>query len=768
MQEIRFGMRALRRNPGLTLAAVFVLAAGIGANTAVFSAVYAILLKPLPYSEPSRLVVTLHDGRAPVSPADYLDYRSQSTLFTDMAAAQAWSGMVQTGETSEIIRGMQITPNMIPLLGVPPMLGRSFAPGEENALLLSYRLWQRQFAGDANVLNRVLNVNGKTYTIAGVMPPQFRFAPFWQTEAEMWTALPLAARIGDRAGRSLRVFARLRPGVSIAQAQTQMNTLSVRLASAYPKTNTNLGIEVVSLQEKAAGPLRPALLLLLGTAGLVLVIACADIGNLLLARAASRRREIATRIALGATRMQLSRMLAAESLLLSAFGGALGILLAKTALRLLTSYVPAAGLPRQTEMGLNLPVLLFAIAVSIGVGLLAALAPSLQSARVHVNENLNEGGRGASLGRGSRRTQNALIAAQVSLALVLLVCAGLLTKSLRNLNSVDAGFDPRRVLTFEVTTPQANPALAALIEQTLAAQPDVEAVSAINHLPIGGDTWTLNYAVAGRPAPLPGHEAGAVYRVVRPHYFSTMRIRLTGRDFTPHDDTRAPAVAIVNQTLAHRQWPGESAVGKQLVFQNATLTVVGVAADVRQSDWTSPIDDELYLPYAQRPPQETGINSQAFVARMKSDPERLVPRLHFAAAVSQIRPMEQVIADKIWQSRVSAWLLAGFAAIALALASAGIYGVIAYSVRTREQEISIRMALGATKLRILGMVARETTAPLATGMLTGFAGALAATRFLSTLLYHVPATDPATFALVALLMLASSAAAVVVPVSRVP
>ncbi|MES1262589.1 MAG: ABC transporter permease, partial [Acidobacteriota bacterium] len=792
LRDLRFAVRVLGRNPGFTLAAVLVMALGIGANTAVFSAVYAVLLKPLAYRDPARLVVALHDGRSPVSPADFLDYKAQATVFSELGAAQAWGGALTSGNQSEVVPGLQITPNILPLLGVQPKLGRAFSAAEADAgldvVLLSDRLWRRQFASDPDIAGRSVLIGGKPYTVSGVMPADFRFAPFWQTEAEMWRPLDLAARLTDRGGRSLRVFGRLREGVSLEQARTQMSTIAARLAAAYPASNAGLGIAVVPLREKVVGPIRPTLLILLGTVGLVLVIACADIANLLLARAVGRRKEMATRMAMGASRFQLVRQLSLESVLLAAAGGALGVLFAHFGLDLLRANIPASGLPRDGEIALDRTVLFFASALSLIAGLVSGLIPALQASGINVNEHLKEGGRGASEGRTGRHAQSVLVTAQVSLALVLLVGAGLLVRSLQKLTSVDPGFDPSHVLTFEVApqtrfdTPAKRDVLFRRIAAGLAATEGVESVGAVNHLPLAGDVWMYRYQVPGRPAPLPGHEYGAAYRVVRPGYFATLRMALvSGRGIEERDNETAPPVVVINQTMARHQWPNENPVGRQVVFlegggKPVPLTIVGVVRDVRQSEWTGPLDDEVYFPYAQRL-SAFGSSSTTFVVRTREAPEILAA--HFAGGamreamgiapdvpVSRLRTMDQVISVTLWRSRVSTLLLSAFALIALLLAAAGIYSVISYSVRRRTQELGIRVALGASASSVLGMVLRESFGPVLAGLAIGIGGSVACVRFLETLLYQVPPADPLTFFLVVLCLVGTSAAATVIPALR--
>jgi predicted permease len=773
LRDIRYAARMLARSPGFTATTVFVLALGIGANTAIFSVVYSVLLKPLPYRDPGSLVVALHKGQFPVAPADFLDYKAQVHAFDQFGAAQAWGGALAGPEKTERIPGLQVTANLIPMLGVEPLIGRTFVPGEDQpgaqrVLLISDRLWRRQFAGDPAVVGQTISLSDQDYTIVGVMPPQFQFAPFWQTEAEMWTPLVLGNRVTDREGRSLRIFARLRSDQSMAQAQAQMDTVARRLAATYPATNTNLGIELVPLHEKVVGAVRPTLLLLLATVVFVLVITCADVANLSLTRAIARQKEIAVRFALGAKRLQIVRQLAAEHLALAVLGGVCGLLLARSSLALVHvsrwSILPAASLPRQQEVTIDAAVFCFTLLTALAVGVLSGLAPALQASRLDLNENLKETGRSSTESRGGRRTRAALVVAQVSLALVLLVCAGLMIRTLRNLNVVDAGFNPANLLTFEMSAPKANydtaekrVVLFQRVEERLSAVPGVRSVSAINHLPIGGDIWSYGYDVVGRPAPPRGHGSGAVYRVIRTGYFDTMQIGLLGgRDFTDRDSEHAPLVVIVNETMARHQWPGEDATGKQIALREPgqapiRMTIVGVVRNARQSDWTGAPDDEVYIPYLQRP-NAFGLTNLTFVLRTRVDPEALIGPLEREVRnidrhipLSQVRTMEHVITDKLWRSRVSALLLGLFAAIALVLAAVGIYGVISYGVRERTREIGIRIALGATRLQVLRLIMTEGMKPVTAGILLGVSGALAASRLVTALLYKVTATDPLTF-----------------------
>jgi len=783
-------MRILVKSPGFAFAAILVLALGIGANTAIFSVVYSVLLKPLPYRDPGRLVVALHEGRYPVAPADFLDYRAQVHAFEHLAAAQAWSGSLAGADKAEEIPGLQVTADMFNTLGVAPLLGRTFIAGEDEpgaprVLVIGYGLWQRQFGGKPGIVGQTVKLTDRDYTIVGVMPPRFQFAPFWQTQAQMWTPMVLANRVADRTGSSLRLFARLAPGISVAQAQAQMDTVARRLAAAYPRTDTAIDMVVVPLHAKVVGAIRPTLLLLLATVAFVLVIACADITNLFLTRAVTRRKEIAVRLAIGASRMRIVRQLAGESLGLALLGGAGGLLLARVSLQLLNATLPAASLPRQQEVTIDAAVFGFTLLVSVAVGLISGLVPAFQASRLDLNESLKEGGRNATAGGAGRRTRAALVVAQVSLALVLPVCAGLIIRTLRNLNLVDAGFNPRNLLALQVHAPAAaydtaakRVALFQQVADKLAGLPSVQSASAINHLPVGGDVWALGYEVVGRPAPPPGQGFGAVYRSIRTGYFETMRIPLLrGRDFTPRDDERAPAVAVVNEAMARQQWPGEDPVGRQIVLREPNreplrMTVVGVAKNVIQSDWTVAPDHEIYLPYLQRP-NAFGLTALTFVVRTTVDPESLAKSCEAAVRgidrsipISQVESMQHVIADKLWRSRVSAMLLGVFAAIALALAAVGIYGVISYGVRERTREIGIRVALGGTEWDILRLVMLQSLKPVAAGVTLGILVAITVSRLMTTLLYQVAATDIATYLCVTVALILTGMLATSVPAWR--
>jgi putative ABC transport system permease protein len=789
--DLRYSLRTLRKDPAYAAITILLLALGIGANSAIFSVAHSVLLRPLPYLHPEQLVVTLHGGNLPVSPADYLDYKKNVTAFGQMEAAQAWGANLTGGDRPEHIPGIQVTANMMQLLGVAPSLGRSFLPEEEHAgaskvLLLSHDLWRNRFGSDRNVVGREVLLDRVPYKVIGVMPSGFRFAPFWATRAQMWVPLVLDTRVDDRGGRSLRVFARLKSGVSIAQAQSEMDAIAKRLADRYPQTNAKLGISVVPLHEKVVRSVRPTLLVLLGTVGFVLLIACATVGNLMLARAVARRKEMALRLAVGAQRGDLVRLSLTEVLVLAALGGLAGVLLGNWAVGLLIGTLPPESIPRQSEVGFDGMALLFAGAITVLSALFAGLVPAVQASRADLNTDLKEGNRGSSQSAVGGSARSAFIAAEVALSLVLLAGAALMMRTMLALQAVDAGFNPRNLLTMQIavsgtdydqTHRRGN--LFREVRNHLAAVPGVESVSAINHLPIGGDIWSLGYTIEGRPDPAPGEGMSAVYRVIMPGYFRTMQVGLLqGRDFNERDNEGAAGVAIINEAMAKRRWPGESPLGKSIHYgitadeRKAARAIVGVVRNARQNDWTSPPADEVYLPYDQRP-DAMGLSYLTFVLRTRRDPNQIADKVlqvmsafNTSLPISEVASMERVIANELWRQRLATELIGAFAGVAVLLALIGIYGVVSYSMRQRTQEIGIRMALGAGSSDLIGLTLREGLRPVLIGALAGLGLAFSLTRFMQTLLYGVTAADPITFAVTVIALIAICVLANLLPALR--
>ena len=674
------------------------------------------------------------------------------------------------------------------------MLGRTFSsdefqPGKNQVLVLSHRLWQRRFGGETNIIGQSVTLDGKPYTIVGVMPPSFRFAPFWAVHAEMWAPLSLADRLNDRGGRSLRVFGRLKAGVTREQAHVEMNAICKRLEEAYPESNKGWTVAVDLLHEKAVGNIKPALFVLMAAVVFVLMIACGNVANLMLARATVRQKELAIRAALGAGRRQLFKQLLSESLLLSLLGGVLGLLIAFWGIEVLTSLVQERIL-RFEGVRIDLATLGFTLLVSFMTGIIFGLAPAVRSSKSDLTETLKESSRGSTEGRQQGRLRSGLIVSEMAVALVLLVGAGLMMRSYLRLESVDPGFNPGNLLTFTVSLagmPEYVGARRETFYRTLLEQieslPGVQSASAVNHLPLGGDMWTLSIAIEGRPPPLPGESIGAGFRVCRPGYFRTMGITLLkGRDFTERDTLDAPGVAIINETLARQQFPNEEPIGKRIAFDDPRnnpkwLTIVGVIKDVKQFDLKAPAINEVYWPFSQQPDylQETAghVAYMTIVVRTVTDPlncvrpiEQILHNIDQNLPVSNVASSEQVMANAVWQPRFNLSLIGVFAAVGLVLAAVGIYGVISYSVSQRTHEIGIRMALGAARHEILKLVINRGMVLAVLGVAIGLGGSLLLTRLIRTQLFGVPATDPLTFVSVSVLFLAVALLACLVPARR--
>ena len=797
LHDIRYAFRTLRHNTAVTLVAALALALGIGANTAIFSVVHAVLLEPLPYADPARLVTLLGPRSHPLSPPDFLDIRQQARSFEAVAAAEAWSGNFTGRSTPEQVVGLHLSEDMFPLLGVPALRGRTFSPddfgpGRGKVLVISYGLWQRRFGGTASAIGQKVVIDGEPYTLIGVMPASFQFTPFWITQAEMWTPLDVSDRVTQRFYRSLRVFARLRPGVSAVTAQAEIDAISRNLARAYPETNTNMQVLVEQLQEKVVGNVRPALLVILGAVGLVLLIACANVANLVLARATARQRETAIRLSLGAQRSRIARLFLTESIVLSMLGAIPGLLLAVWGTTVLQAMLrPDLGanlrLAHWNAIAINAPVLVFALALSLATGILFGLAPALFASRQDLNDRLKEGGRSLAGGRGSG-LRKALVAAEVAIAIVLLVGSGLLMRSFLNLRDVNPGFDPKNLLTMTVSVagrqqyvgPQRESLYRTLVTN-LQSLPGVRSAAMTNHLPLIGDTWGTNMAIEGRPIPPPGHEMNTIYREAGANYFATMRIPLLqGREFSERDNLGSPGVVILNETLARSAFPNQNPIGKRITLETTHpvwLTIIGVIKDVKQSNWTGPLDNEVYIPFLQ---DEKFLNSQqpgrayvSIVIRTDTDAESLMPAVQQTVwsidrdiPVSHLVTMTHAIGNALWQSRFNLMLIGIFSAIAMILAVVGIYGVLAYEVAQRTQEIGIRMALGANRGGIVRLVFGQSFRVVLAGVVIGVGAALGLARLMTTMIYQVQPADPLTYAGVTALVLCVAALSALLPARR--
>ena len=785
VQDLRYGVRVLQKSPAFTLLAVVALASAVGASSVMFSAVNSILLRPLPYRRADRLVVILNHGRGPIAPANYVDWKAQSKSFQSMGAAEYWTPDLTGVDRPSKLWALHITSDILPMLGVPPVLGRFVAKEEEQVgheyeVVLSYGLWQRQFGGDPHVLGREIALDGKLYAIVGVMPAGFKFAPFWATKAELWAPLALGPRASQRGGNSLRIFARLAPGVGLSDARAELATITARLEQQYPGTNQDA--QVVPLKERVVGKIRPALLTLQFAVAFVLLIACANVAHMLLARGAARAGEVAVRSALGAGRFRLIQQFLTESLILAIAGGILGLLLAVAGIRALVAFGPA-DIPRVDNISLDWRVTLFTLGVSFATGIGFGLAPARQASGLDPAEFLKEGGRTGDSTR-RQRARNLLVVTEFALALMLLIGAGLMLRTLRALQSIDPGFDPDNVLTMVVST-GGSPVSASGRAEDFYRQmldrvrfvPGVVSAGLTNHLPLAGDIWGFPFWVEGQPIPAPGQEPDAAYRLVFPGYFKTMTMQiLRGRPLEDSDTATAPRVAVINEYLARRYWPDENPIGKHLTLDNPAkatgktlnwITVVGVVKNAVRSDWAAPPEEEIFLPYS----QNVGVGPYiTLVARTVRHPAASAEAIEAAiwsvnrdVTISDVQTMSAVVARANAQARFNAALLVAFAVVALIMSAVGIYGVMTYAVTRRRHEIGVRMALGASRANVLGDILKRGMALALAGSVIGVSGGLILSRLMATLLYGVQPSDLPTFGGAAALLIMVALAACYVP-----
>jgi putative ABC transport system permease protein len=799
LKDIRYGIRNLSRTPGFTTIAVIVLALGIGANTAIFSVVNAILLEPLAYKDSNRLVTVLHNGTGPVATANYFDWRDQTTSFQAMGAADYWSPNLTATDPSdptpsEHLYALKVTQNLLPLLGVPPLKGRLFLKGEDreganHEVVLGYSLWQRNFRGDPEILGKIVTLDGEGYSVVGIMPPTFKFAPFWATKAELWVPNPLTD-FNDRGGNHLRVFARLKPGVTLGHAQADMATVTARLEKQYPATNRD--IVVRPLKENVVGNIRTPLLMMLGSVAFVLLIACANVAHMLLARTADRQKEVAVRVAVGAGKARLLAQFLTENLLLASFGAAVGLLLAWIGTKALVALSPDY-LPRVETVAIDTRAVLFLIGITVATALIFGLTPAMHAAATNLSDSLKEGGRGGtSDGAGRNKLRGFLVASEFALAFMLLIGAGLMVRSFYALQSVDTGFDPHNVqsMVVSVAGTQESPAgrretfYRDLLEK-LRGLPGVVSVGAINHLPLVGDQWDRNFEIEGRPKPRPGEAPDAVYRIVLPGYFQTMRLPLKrGRTITYEDSPNTPHVVVVNEELARRYWPNENPIGKRFTLsasgsQPNWLTVIGVVPNASLDDMISPPYPEMYLAALQVPEfmglSGDGISphmeyitlvvrgTQNSLTQLPSEMRQIVQSFDRNLTVSQVLTMDEAVATSTAQPRFEMLLLSLFGALALVLAAVGIYGVMNYAVSRRTREIGIRMSLGASRGEIFRMIVVRASLQAIIGTAAGVVGAILLSKLMAKLLFGVQPTDPATFVAVTIVLGLTALLATAVP-----
>jgi putative ABC transport system permease protein len=793
--DLRYGLRGLRRNPGFTLGAILILALGIGANTAIFSIVNAALLRPLPYDEASRLMQVWHVPPAKsfpgltlfsVSPANYLDWKAQSISFESMSIYGGRDLTFGGTDHPEVVAAAAVPPEFFTVLRTQPLLGRTFTADEDRpgsrVILLGYKFWRDHLGSDPNVVGRDITVDSQQYTVAGVMPEKFLMPDF----AKVW--VPLAWSDTDRAVRgnhNYLVIARLKPGVHIEQATAELASISSRLEQQYPEDDKGWGATVIPLREQLVGDVRTALFVLLGAVAFVLLIACANVANLVLAKMLGRRRELAIRTALGASRAALLRHVLLETMLLSVLGGALGLLFARFGMGLSIKLL-ADHLPPFVNVILDTKVLAFTLLLSIAAGVLAGLVPSLRFSRVDANEALKQGTRGTSDSGG--KTRNLLVVCEVALSLVLLIGAGLMVRTLWELRNVRPGFDSSNVLTMSVAVPRdrfLSPATQVnFFQETLQrvrALPGVEDAGAIDDLPLGGGGSHQPFSIEGRPL-LPMAEQPEVdVRMISPGYLRAMRVPIIrGRDFADSDAAGRPAVAVISAALARRFWPNEDPLGKHLTltfFPGIVREIVGIVGDVKVDSLneTRPVDT-IYVAASQLTPA-VGEAFRSFgltlTVRTKSDPHGAISSVTDAihqvgpdVPVTDVLSMDDVIAQSMSPQRFNMLLLTAFAGLALLLAAVGIYAVLSYSVRGRVREIGIRMALGASQSDILRLVVGDGMKPILIGVAIGLTAAVALSRFVASLVFGVPPTDPLTFTVVALLLVVVGIVANTLPAYR--
>ena len=791
MNNLRFALRQLRKTPGFTAVAVVTLGLAIGANTAIFSIVNAVLLRPLPYPHSEQLVRVFGSqpqlALAPSSPANFLEWKEENQVFERIGTYVGQGFNLLGGDKPERVIGARVSADLLQLLNVQPALGRLFTNDEDQdgrgqVVILSHDFWRSRFGGDANTVRQTITLNDRPYMVVGVMPAGFAFP---STRTQVW--VPVAFNAAERKTRDtnfIDVVARLKPGVSIEQARANMNAVARSQTERYPRTNTGIGVKIVSLHEHIVGDVRPMLVVLLGAVAFVLLIACANVANLLLARAAARQREMAIRGALGASRSRIVRLLLTESVLLAVVGGAVGLLLAFWSLDLLVSLKPA-NLPRLAEVGVNRTVFLFTLAVSVVTGLLFGVAPAWQVSKMDLNEGLKESSRGGTDSPRRHQVRALLVVSEVALSLVLLVGAGLMIRSFSRLLAVDPGFKADHVLTAFVSLPvskypkrEEQTAFFDRLLERLRNVPGVSAAGVVTDIPLYGGSST-GFDVDGRPEAAPGTRAMTDYRLINSDYFAAMGMKLVkGRAFSRYDIEAAPGVVIINETMAARFFVGEDPIGRRLDLSGDPKDlreIVGVVGDVRNYGVDAEVKPEVYVPFLQSAPGYLSgvVSAMTIVVRSAIEPTALaaalreqVQALDKDQPVSEIRTMEWYLADSMVQRRFNMLLLGAFAGLALVLAAVGIYGVIAYTVTQRSHEMGIRIALGARGADILRLVFANAMVTTLVGIAIGLAAAFSLTRLLQSLLYQVSATDPFVFAMIPILLLLVAVIATYIPARR--
>jgi putative ABC transport system permease protein len=791
-QDLRFAVRMLRKSPGFTAVAVLTLALGIGANTAIFSLVNGVLLRPLPYRNPNRLTMVWEKSRdgSPenVGYATYLDWKSQNKSFEEIAIYSSWQPVLQAGEPEQL-SGLRVTSNYFRTLGIHPEIGRDFLPEEDvpnanKVVMLSHSLWQRKFNSDPNIVGKPIDMNATQYLVAGVLPAAYQSLMNQDPRGgavEIWRVLgyDVSQPWACRTCHHLVAIARLRDGVAITQANAEMDTIAAALSKAYPKEYDDIGVTLTPIREQLLGPASTPLYILLGAVSFVLLVACANLANLLLARATDREREVAVRTALGATRGRIIRQLLAENCVLGLLGAAAGLVPAYWTPKVLAS-IGAGDLPRLDQVHLDWRVLLFTIGVALLTGIVAGLAPGYRLSKNNMHDSLKEGVRGSG-SVATRRLRGLLIVSEVALSLTLLIGAGLLLRSLSRLLVVSPGFDPTNVLSMQTSVLGQRFNDNAVVRQYFAdaverlrALPGVQSAAAASQIPLAGNIDEYGFHAEGKMHANPEEDPSAERYCITPGFLETMRIPLLrGRDISSADTATAPPVLLVSETTARRMWPGEDPIGKRAKIgglDKPWLTVVGVTGDVHHVGLDAAPGMQMYIPHQQWPFPD---GLMVFVIRAASTPavissaaQQAIHSVDATQPISRIMPLESYVGLSVQGRKFALILIGAFAAIALALSLVGIYGVTAYSAAQRTREIGIRIALGAQRGELLGLLLRQGMLLVACGVIAGVTASLALTRFLATMLFAVQPTDGLTFASVVLLLVAVSAAACFLPARR--
>src|SRR5215471_8247726 len=791
-QDVRYGLRMLAKSPAFTAIAVIALALGIGANSAIFSVVDAVLLRPLPFKNPGQLVMVWENAahlgfpRDTPSPANFLDWQKQATGFTGMAAMIERSfNLTGIGEP-ERLEGRRVSGNLFQLLGISTRLGRTFVPEDDKAgthvVLLSHSLWQRRFGSDPGVIGRALTLDGESYSVVGVMPPLVQLPGYENVNDQLWVPIAFPAEEAvQRGNHFLEVIARLKPGITLKQAQAEMNTIAARLEKQYPTYNLRRGAVVVPLHEQVVGEIRPALVILLGAVGFVLLIACANVANLLLARAAALQKEIALRLAVGASRSRLTRQFLTESLLLALLGAGLGLLLALAGIRVLRTLIPVT-IAQVGTITVNGTVLVFTLLIALVTGIAFGVVPAIQGSHFNLNDTLKESGRDSAGGSKGNRIRGLLVIAEVAVSFVLLIGAGLLINSFLHLRNLDPGFRSDHLLTMkadlsDVKYPDRERRAAFFDEvmRRIRELPGVQSAAVASNLPLTYNGDSMSISVEGLPDPPPDQRPDVIFRAIGLGYFATMGIPMVrGRDFTDQDNGESTDVVIISEKTAEQFWPGQDPIGKRLKPGFSTSNapwreVIGIVKDVRQNDFVAPPKRQMYFSYRQL----KNIRANALVIRTNIEPMSLAVPVRNAIwsvdkdqTVADIDTMDHIVAGAVARQRFSMLLLGLFAALALLLASIGIYGVMSYSVAQRTREIGIRIALGARRADVLQMTVKQALKLVGAGMLIGLAAAFLLTRVLASLLFGISATDPITFSCISMVLLAVAILASYVPALR--